>query len=94
MTRGRHRRPTARHPWRIILPLIAIILTAGLWTLPEQAVILPKTQSTCIITGGGTIRVHTSDCGTLWYRGHAPLLAGYRYTVTRTGPLAWRFQQQ
>lgn len=42
-----------------------------------------------MVTGGGTLRIHTNDCGTLYYRGHISLDKGDTITVIQTGPVAW-----
>lgn len=92
--RGRHRKPpqpkSLKKPLAISLGLLLTLSGAGLITPPDM-IPLPKTTTTCIITGGGTLRVHSSNCGTLWYRGHASLMAGYKYRVTHTGQIAWTF---
>lgn len=82
---------------RLIPTLLLLIPLAGCataaWTLPANLIPLPKQTRTCTVTGGGTLRLHTSDCGTLLIRGHTDTDKGEHVTVTSTGPIAWDVRQ-
>lgn len=66
-----------------------LILLIGTWFLPAQYIPIPKTIDICTVTSGGTLRLHTNDCGTLLYRGRIELQSGDSVQVVRTGPVAW-----
>lgn len=90
----RHRNPTRHTRIGVIIPLLLALiplalLTAGVWFTPADLIPLPKQTRACMVTGGGTLRIHTSDCGTLYYRGHISLDKGDTITVIQTGPVAW-----
>lgn len=74
----------------VAIMTMAVILI-GAWFMPASWIPVTRTTVQCTVTSGGTLRVHTSDCGTFYYRGHADLIAGKRYAVTRSGPIAWQF---
>ena len=69
--------------------LVPIGVAGWLWFAPASLIPLPKQTAVCTVTGGGTLRVHTMECGTVAYRGHIDLLAGQRVEVVSTGPVAW-----
>lgn len=89
-----HARAQRHHSTFPTIPVVTVstllILLIGTWFLPAQYIPIPKTIDTCIITSGGTLRLHTQDCGTLLYRGHISLQAGDHVQAVHTGPIAWQ----
>lgn len=96
MARHKAHTPT-RIGWKkiTVISLIAVVLTIGLYLTfaPASLIPLPQQERECVPTQGGTLRVHTTDCGTLYVRGHVDVEAWTRYTVRTTGQLAWSFTE-
>ncbi|MBT1162221.1 hypothetical protein [Bifidobacterium sp. SO1] len=90
----RRRRREHLHVPVIIGSVIAVlsIMFGTAWFIPAQYVPLSKTIRTCTVTGGGTLRVITSDCGTLLYRGRISLLQGETAYAVTTGQIAWQIE--
>lgn len=89
---ARHEAKRKRHIWPIILFAVLLIVGgggAGFWIIPAGMVPLPTVERTCTVTGGGTLRLITADCGTLLYRGHIDLQAGQKVQAVTTGQVAW-----
>ena len=64
--------------WAVLTVLAALaVLAAGLWFMPAS--LLPGDVRVCTVTGGGTMRVETRQCGTLLVRGHADVQRGKDY---------------
>lgn len=83
-----------KHTLRNVLVALTAIILAGTGYLgfaPSGMIPLDKTTTVCRVMSGGTLRVHTTNCGTLLYRGKVELTAGIDYTVSHTGPIAWDF---
>lgn len=62
----RHKNPNQHAKLGAIIPILAILiplagLGAAAWTLPADLIPLPKQSRTCMVTGGGTLRIHTND---------------------------------
>lgn len=73
--------------WAVLTVLaILAILAAGLWFMPAS--LLPGDVRVCTVTGGGTMRVETRQCGTLLVRGHADVQRGKDYAFHTLGPVA------
>lgn len=89
------RRNNTSHTPIIISAILILIIGMGAtcWFLPAEWVPFPKALDQCTVTGGGTLRVYTKECGTLYYRGHANVDKNITYTVAHTGPFAWLFQE-
>lgn len=77
--------------------VVAILVLAALgvaaWFIPADLVPLPKSDDVCVVTGGGTVRVETGDCGMFYYRGKLALVADKRYAIEHTGPIAWHVRE-
>lgn len=84
----RHRKAVRRHPLRAVFITLAalIVLAVGFWFTPAS--LLPGDVRVCTVTGGGTMRVETRQCGTLLVRGHADVRRGEDYAFHTLGPVA------
>lgn len=98
MARGRHCAPRRFRPAvkGLAMVLLAVVSAVGGLAAVAPASMLPGGHEvrSCLVTGGGTLRVFTHDCGTLPVRGRIRLLAGARYQVEMWGPLAVGFARE
>ncbi|PWG62660.1 hypothetical protein [Bifidobacterium callitrichidarum] len=77
------------------IPVAVVLLLIGyLWFAPASIIPIPMQEQSCVVTDGGTLRVHTTKCGTLYVRGHVDLEAWAHYKVKTTGNLAWSFEKE
>lgn len=85
---------TGRHVTFGVIGAISATIILYLWLAPAAIIPLPKQERDCVITDSHSIRLHTTDCGTLYTRIPLDLEQWAHYKTTTTGPIVWNIKKK